>query len=97
MTALIDIPGQPRMLDGLELLGTSTLGDLAVTMWGSATVRGSDCEVELEDVAIAGTTISVETVIDRKQWKRLEGEAWDQYTKALAYVRVGNAAEWVPA
>ena len=88
---------QPQLTADLELLGTSTLGDLRVDLYGAATVRGSHCEVELEDVAIAGTTISVETVIDRKQWKRLEGEAWDQYTKALAYVRVGNAAEWVPA
>lgn len=87
------VPEQPQLTAGLELLGRTTFGDLHVDLYGTVSFVGSRIrDFDLEDVTLAGTTISLETVIPMTVWERLEEEAYDLYTKSLAYVPTYGAA-----
>lgn len=58
----------------IQLIGSGSFGDLAVDFWGVVD-RG---EVDLWDVALAGTSVSLLTVPGiqgQKQWESLQAEA----------------------
>lgn len=75
---------QPQLCKGLELLGTGFVGDVLVELWGKAHFVGSRFdEVDLEDVVLAGTTVSLATMIDAKKWNSLTIDADRSYEKSL--------------
>lgn len=84
---LVTIPGQPEMLTGLEYLGTTHWGDVLVDLHGSVYWVGSRIgDIDLEDVTITGTTISLRDSLDNAEWARLQREAIEQYERGLIAV-----------
>lgn len=84
---LVTIPGQPEMLTGLEYLGTAFFGDVRVDLHGSVHYVGSRIEdIDLEDVTIAGTTISLRDSLSNTEWTRLQRDAIEQYEGSLVAV-----------
>lgn len=84
---LIHVPDQPQVFDGLEYLGTSHFGDIRVNLLGTVHYVGTRIsDIDLEDVAIAGTTISLRDSLDSAEWARLQREAIEQYERGLVAV-----------
>lgn len=84
---LIKVEGQPEMLTGLEHLGSSFFGDVRVNLLGTVHYVGTRiADIDLEDVAIAGTTISLRDSLDAAEWARLQREAVEQYERGLVAV-----------
>lgn len=84
---LIKVEGQPEMLTGLEHLGSSFFGDVRVDLHGSVHYVGSRIEdIDLEDVTIAGTTISLRDSLNHTEWTRLQRDAREQYESSLVAV-----------
>lgn len=84
---LIRVPGQPEMLSGLEHLGSSFFGDVRVDLHGSVHYIGSRIEdIDLEDVTITGTTISLRDSLSNTEWMRLQRDAREQYESSLVAV-----------
>lgn len=78
------IPDQPQALSGIEHLCDSHIGDVKVELRGSVEYRGRlNSSVELEDVVIAGTTISIESALSPKQWEDFRRIAQEAYNRAL--------------
>lgn len=94
---LVKIPGQPEMLTGLEYLGTAFFGDVRVDLHGSVYWIGSRIgDIDLEDVTISGTTVSLRDSLDSKEWARLQREAIEQYERSLVCVPDHRGADrWV--
>ena len=70
------LAAQPQVAkdNRIQLIGSGSFGDLAVDFWGVVD-RG---EVDLWDVALAGTSVSLLTVPGiqgQKQWDSLQAEA----------------------
>ena len=88
---------QPEVLPGLEHLGSSFFGDVRVDLHGSVHYVGSRIEdIDLEDVTITGTTISLRDSLDSKEWARLQREAIEQYERSLVYVPDHRGADrWI--
>lgn len=76
--------GQPKIIDGLELLGTWFLGDTKIDCYGSVHYSGNRFqELYVEDIAVAGTRISLREAMGAKEWERMEEEVRNQYAKSL--------------
>ena len=73
------LAGQPQLAKGrkTQLIGHGHLGDVAVDLWGEID-RG---ELDLDDVTLAGTTVSLSSVIDSKKWDSLQAEAQAAYDR----------------
>ncbi|MBY4947035.1 hypothetical protein K6V92_10435 [Cupriavidus respiraculi] len=85
---------QPTMTQGLEVLGTGFFGDLRVELHGSVEYAGSRVsDVYLEDVTVAGTTISVRDCLDGKDWERLEEDARQQVREATYWEGVDRGRQ----
>ncbi|WVS23939.1 hypothetical protein QkW1_16 [Ralstonia phage QkW1] len=69
---------QPQLTDGLELLGEGYLGDVRVEFYGKVHYFGrgfgSGVSVDLEEIALAGTTVSMSTLVGVARWKKIEDE-----------------------
>lgn len=68
----------PQIVDGLELLGDGFLGDVRVEFYGKVHYFGrgfgSGVSVDLEEIALAGTTVSMSTLVGVARWKKIEDE-----------------------
>ncbi len=76
------LAAQPQLAKDkrIQLIATGSFGDLAVEFWG--VIDGG--EVDLWDVALAGTTVSLRTVPgiqSDRQWKSLEFQAQMAFDK----------------
>ncbi|TXD58828.1 hypothetical protein FUT88_13180 [Ralstonia sp. TCR112] len=71
------LAAQPQVAkdNRIQLIGSGSFGDLAVDFWGVVD-RG---EVDLWDVALAGTSVSMTSVITGKQWDDLQNDAQSIY------------------
>lgn len=69
---------QPHLTAGLELLGEGHLGDVRVEFYGKVHYFGrgfgSGVSVDLEEIALAGTTVSMSTLVGVARWKKIEDE-----------------------
>jgi hypothetical protein len=75
---------QPQLTKGMEYLGQGFCGDVLVEFWGKAHFVGSRLEdVDLEDLVLAGTKVSLLTMISKKQWDSLEIDALHAYEDSL--------------
>lgn len=75
---------QPQRCKGLELLGLGHCGDVLVEFWGKSHFVGSRLQdVDLEDIVLAGTKVSLITMISKKQWDSLEIDAFHAYEDSL--------------
>ncbi|MEL6237054.1 MAG: hypothetical protein AAFO57_00295 [Pseudomonadota bacterium] len=76
------LAAQPQLAKGqkTQLIGHGFLGDVAVDLWGEID-RG---ELDLDDVTLAGTTVSLESlpgIKDKKVWDSLQADAQAAYDK----------------
>lgn len=71
------LASQPQLAKGqkTQLIGHGFLGDVAVDLWGEID-RG---ELDLDDVALAGTTVSLSSLIGSKKWDSLQADAQAAY------------------
>lgn len=61
----------------ISIIGHGSFGDLSVDLYGAV-----DCgELDLWDVAMAGTTVSLSSVISGYQWDDLQQYAQDAYDR----------------
>lgn len=75
---------QPSLMDGLELLGHWKVGDVRVDCYGTVKFVGSRFrDLYVEDIAIAGTKISLKECIGGREWERMEEEVRDQYLRSV--------------
>lgn len=75
---------QPQLSKGLELLGLGHCGDVLVEFWGKSYFIGSRLqEVDLEDIVLAGTKVSLITMLSKKRWDALEIDARNAYEDSL--------------
>lgn len=75
---------QPQLTVGLNLLGEGYCGDVRVEFWGKAHFIGSRLEdVDLEDIVLVGTKVSLITMISKKRWDALEIDARHAYEDSL--------------
>ncbi|QKW95359.1 hypothetical protein [Ralstonia phage RPZH6] len=63
---------QPQLTAGLELLGEGHLGDVRVEFYGMVHHFGSEIDVDLEEIALAGTQVSLISMVSVKQWLAIE-------------------------
>lgn len=81
---------QPKLYDGLELLGHWFLGDTKIDCYGTVHYAGSRVQdLYVEDITVAGTKISLREAMGAKEWERMEEEVRDQYARSL-----GAVANW---
>ncbi|CAH0532122.1 hypothetical protein UAM5_00005 [Ralstonia phage UAM5] len=65
---------QPQITSGLDYLGEGHLGDLRVEFYGKVHRFGRRIEVDLEEIALAGTTLSMNTLVSVHRWRKIEDE-----------------------
>lgn len=65
---------QPQLTAGLDLLGEGHLGDVRVEFYGKVHRFGREIDVDLEEIALAGTTVSMSTLVGVARWKKIEDE-----------------------
>lgn len=63
---------QPQITPGLELLGEGHLGDVRVEFYGKVHHFGREIDVDLEEIALAGTAVSLSTTVNLKHWLAIE-------------------------
>lgn len=65
---------QPQLVPGLDKLGECCLGDVRVDLYGKLLHFGRRVEVDIEDITLAGTTVSMSTLVGVKRWKKIEDD-----------------------
>lgn len=84
MSTPITVPGQPEAMKSVEHLCDSHFGDVKVELRGSVEYRGRlNSAVELQDVVLAGTTISIESALSATQWENFCRIAQEAYMREL--------------
>lgn len=63
---------QPQITPSVDKLGEGFLGDVSVEFYGKVHHFGREIEVDLEEIALAGTTVSMSTTVNLKQWLAIE-------------------------
>ena len=78
---------QPQISAGYELLGVGHFAELHVEFYGTAYLIGKRLEeVDLEDVVLSGTKVSLNSAVLRvgaKEWDDMEQQAFDSYENSL--------------
>ncbi|QMV33112.1 hypothetical protein KMC49_gp44 [Ralstonia phage Firinga] len=74
---------QPQIETGLDLLGEGFLGDVAVEFYGKLYDFGRGPAVDMEDIALAGTTVSMRTLVSVKRWTEIETQILDRILRNL--------------
>lgn len=74
---------QPQITPGLELLGEGHLGDVRVEFYGKVYDFGRGPAVDMEDIALAGTKVSMRTLVGVKRWTQIETEIVERMLRNL--------------
>lgn len=77
------IAQQPQIVEGLELLGEGHLGDVRVEFYGKVYDFGRGPAVDMEDIALAGTKVSMRTLVGVKRWTQIETEIVERMLRNL--------------
>ncbi|UWI83494.1 hypothetical protein [Ralstonia phage BHDT_So9] len=78
-SALAQVLAQhPQIVSGLDKLGEGFLGDVRVEFYGEVHYLGrgfgGGVSVDLEEIALAGTTVSMSTLVGAARWEKIEAE-----------------------
>ncbi|QMV32495.1 hypothetical protein KMC50_gp37 [Ralstonia phage Claudette] len=77
------LANQPQIVSGLTKIGESHLGDVRVDLYGDVHHFKHGVDIDLEDIALAGTQVSLRTMVGMKRWIEIENDLKAQIERNL--------------